>query len=171
MNWTPGSDRVTYALNTGEIVRELDANGGPVRERTVFVDRDQQHLRVHTLWLSPDGQTLIAATDRRLRAWTETGEELWHLDMPETTELRSAHIEEDGSILVTLSDSVVRVRNGKIVDTLLTRAEARRMGVNRPHSFLDDARRVGGAIAVTVVHRDNGFHGGPILRRTRNPRL
>ena len=115
VNWSPGSEHLTYALADGQIVIEVPAPpGGPVVTRQVsLAPSTERHVKV--LWTNSSGDRVLAASETSLAVWNERGEALWNWSPSGTrSKIRAAHFEGDGrTILLTLTDRVLRLREGQ----------------------------------------------------------
>jgi hypothetical protein len=110
---------------------------------------------VHTLWSDEKGERLLSATSTTLRVWSPEGKLLW--SWPETEESKikiySARFTPDGaSVIASLKDRVVLLKDGVIAETLVTPEQAAEMGVEDKHTFFENAQMLSdGSLAVAIV--------------------
>lgn len=111
-NWVPGAERVTYALDSGEIVLEEAAYDDGRRHRRTVVELPGRDT-VHTLWLDDDERRVLAASEWHLGVWSATGDSMiaWTPSAEGISEhISSAQFAPDGrSVLVAAGPTLYRV--------------------------------------------------------------
>ncbi len=152
-NWTPGSDLMAYVLDHSKVRVELPSNGGPATEIELMVNPKMGFAPIHSLWRNPDQDRLLAASPGTVHVWSSAGASQWTWGPPTGQSIRSARFDSDGrTLLLTLSHSIVRVRDGRVTETLLTRAQAATFGASGHRAFLDDGVSLpDGSVAFALV--------------------
>ncbi|HIA02029.1 MAG TPA: hypothetical protein EYN06_05725 [Myxococcales bacterium] len=145
-NWTPGTQRLAYALNRGSIVLETEDG----RTQTLQLDRSARKNRVRVLWQNKAEDKLLAANDSSLAVWDQHATLRWKWSPPATQVIRSAHFDSDDSVLVTTNTQVLRLDQGVVVERLFDLATMN--GDMARGTKLEDAVPLnGGAVAFSMV--------------------
>ena len=102
-NWTPGTERLVYALDTQKIVIETPDGG----ETVVTLD-EPGHITA--LWQSRDERRIVAANGRQLKVWNSDGMLLWSARTEE--QITSVHFAPDDRAILVGVGNTLRVYSG-----------------------------------------------------------
>jgi hypothetical protein len=164
INWTPRTERLTYALDWSEVYREGATPDADPIAMTLSLG-DDYGGRMHTLWADAAEEHLLGANHDGVQVWTSEGEPLWQWQHPRNYAVNFADFEPDGSVLVAAGTQLWRIEEGRGKRLLRTRGKhrARRngsddvydeegWGTGAKQSFIDDAFALpDGSIAFSVV--------------------
>jgi hypothetical protein len=141
---------------SGEIVTE-SADSSELR--LALEDDDWGGSSLHTLWINPEHDRLLAGNRRHVGQWTTEGNLLWTWEAPGDLVVHGATFDRDGrTALVSVGNRVVQIKDGRA--TTLVRAKTRFRAPTREDSgygssrlsFVDQTLGLpGGAIAFTIV--------------------
>jgi hypothetical protein len=160
-NWAPGSSPLVVAMEGAMIGVTTDEGKTHSFE---FAGDEGYWGSVHALW--SHGDTILAANDQAVRSFALDGEVRWTWEAPEDQEITGVHEDHDGSALVSVGRTLMRVTDGKAKRVLRVRGrwgkreydEGTDFGGYR-HSFIDQALPLAnGAIAYTVVDLHATYH-------------
>lgn len=182
MNWAPGAERITYATQLENVITERSIDDDSARVSSLGLAplaRPERHgYGIHSLWVSPKDQSILAVDNRVATLWAQDGALLWSW-RPTTEEpdaavldllpvvpvglsesggdrqrITSAHFTEDGEgVLFTTETEIVLVHAGERIRYILSEGdEIGVQGLGQSGTYLEHALPLkNGATAFAVV--------------------
>ena len=145
-NWTPGTTRAVYALDSQDIIIETQ-DGYRVTARM------DTPGRVTALWQSRDERRIVAANSRQLKMWSSEGTLLWSVRPHQP--ITSVHFARDNRRVIVGVGNQLRVYDETGYENAMTWREERTLRLQSDGLRFDDAIALpGGGHVFAVVDED-----------------